>query len=131
MFLKDTVIPDNPAKTDEEYVTPNIITGGNPEPYDSGNIVLSARDKAKLDHLANYLITSAILTIFPFYFLYLPLLLINLAIINKIKRLAKFSPHESYYLNKIKKYWRIMCWPLYIIGVAFIILLLLLAVYGL
>ncbi len=124
----DTIVPSNPAETDEEYVTPNIITR---ETYDPENTVLNAKDRVKLDRLAKYLIVSAILTIIPFYILYFPVLLINLRVINKIKRLAKFSPYESYYLNKIKKYWRIMCWPLYVIGFALFISLLVLALYGL
>ena len=127
----DTIVPSNPAETDEEYVTPNIITRETPEPYDPENTVLNAKDRVKLDRLAKYLIVSAILTIIPFYILYFPVLLINLSVINKIKRLAKFSPYESYYLNKIKKYWRIMCWPLYVIGFALFISLLVLALYGL
>ncbi len=128
---EDTIVPNNPAKTDEEYVTPNAVTGGTPEAYDLENNFLNEKEKAELDRRTKYLIISAVLTIFPLYFLYMPLLFINLLVIKKIRMLAKRSPYESYYLNKIKQYWRIMCWPLYVIGFAFLIVLFLLAIYGL
>ena len=128
---EDTIVPSNPAKTDEEYVTPNVVTGGTPEAYDLENNFLNEKEKAELDRRTKYLITSALLTIFPLYFLYLPLLFINLLVINKIRMLAKRSPHESYYLNKIKQYWRIMCWPLYVLGIGLLLILFFLAVYGL
>ena len=132
---EDTIVPSNPAKTDEEYVTPNFVTGGTPEAYDLENNFLNEKEKAELDRRTKYLIVSAILTIFPLYILYMPLLFINLLVIKKIRMLAKRSPNESYYLNKIKQYWRIICWPLYIMGVAvllvIILLAILLAIYGL
>ena len=132
---EDTIVPSNPAKTDEEYVTPNFVTGGTPEAYDLENNFLNEKEKAELDRRTKYLIISAVLTIFPFSFLYMPLLFINLLVIKKIRMLAKRSPNESYYLNKIKQYWRIICWPLYIMGVAvllvIILLAILLAIYGL
>lgn len=128
---KDTIVPSNPAKTDEEYVTPNFVTGGTPEAYDLENNFLNEKEKAELDRRTKYLIISAILTIFPLYFLYMPLLFINLLVIKKIRMLAQRSPNESYYLNKIKQYWRIICWPLYLMGVAVFLLIILLAIYGL
>ena len=128
---EDTIVPSNPAKTDEEYVTPNFVTGGTPEAYDLENNFLNEKEKAELERRTKYLIISAILTIFPLYFLYMPLLFINLLVIKKIRMLAKRSPYESYYLNKIKQYWRIMRWPLYVLGIALLLILFFLAVYGL
>lgn len=128
---EDTIVPSNPAKTDEEYVTPNVVNGGTPISYDLENNFLNEKEKAELDRRTKYLITSAKLTIFPLSFLYLPLLFINLTVIGKIRMLAKRSPYESYYLNKIKQYWRIMRWPLYLLGIGLLLILLYLALYGL
>lgn len=125
---KDTIVPSNPSKTDEEYVTGNVVEPGAPISLENENAPLNEKEKAKLDRRTKYLITSAILTIFPLYFLYLPLLFINLTVIKKIRMLAKRSPYESYYLNKIKQYWRIMRWPLYFFGFCVLVALLLLLV---
>ena len=128
---EDTIVPTNPAKTDEEYVTGNVVEPGGPISLETENTPLNEKEREQLDRRTKYLIISAVLTIFPLSFLYMPLLFINLLVIKKIRMLAKRSPYESYYLNKIKQYWRIMCWPLYVIGFAFLIVLFLLAIYGL
>lgn len=125
---KDTIVPSNPSKTNEEYVAGNVVEPGAPISLENENAPLNEKEKAKLDRRTKYLITSAILTIFPLYFLYLPLLFINLTVIKKIRMLAKRSPYESYYLNKIKQYWRIMRWPLYFFGFCVLVALLLLLV---
>lgn len=123
--LKDTVIPDNPAKTDEEYVTPEFNNDESQQLYSTENIVITPKDAAKIDALTKYLIKSAILSI-PFFYLYIPILLTNLIVIERIKRYARFSPYQNYYLEKIKKYWRIMRWPLYFFGFCILMALLLL-----
>lgn len=128
---KDTIVPSNPSKTDEEYVTGNVVEPGAPISHETENTPLNEKERAQLDRRTKYLIISAVLTIFPLYFLYMPLLFINLLVIKKIRMLAQRSPNESYYLNKIKQYWRIMCWPLYLMGVALLLLIILLAIYGL
>ena len=128
---EDTIVPTNPAKTDEEYVTGNVVEPGGPISLETENTPLNEKEKAELDRRTKYLIISAVLTIFPLYFLYMPLLFINLLVIKKIRMLAKRSPYESYYLNKIKQYWRIMRWPLYVLGIALLLILFFLAVYGL
>jgi hypothetical protein len=69
----DTIVPSNPAETDEEYVTPNFVAGGTPEAYDLENNFLNEKEKAELDRGTKYLIISAVLTIFPLYFLYMPI----------------------------------------------------------
>ncbi len=126
----DTVIPENPSKTEEEYVTPNVHSSEIPNSYKPEDIVLTEKDQAKLDRLTNWLINSAILSIFPFYFLYIPIFIINLFAISKIRRLAELSPYKSYYLKKIKQYWRIIIWPLYLLALIIVIFLILLALYG-
>ena len=128
---EDTIVPTNQAKTDEEYVTGNVVEPGGPISLETENTPLNEKEKAELDRRTKYLIISAVLTIFPLYFLYMPLLFINLLVIKKIRMLAKRSPYESYYLNKIKQYWRIMRWPLYVLGIALLLILFFLAVYGL
>jgi hypothetical protein len=128
---KDTIVPSNPSKTDEEYVTGNVVEPGAPISLETENAPLNEKEKAKLDRLTNYLIISAILSIFPLYIFYIPILLINLKVINTIKLLARRSPYENIYLKEIKKYWRIICWPLYLMGVAVLLLIILLAIYGL
>lgn len=119
----DTIIPDNPAKTDEEYVSPEILTPKKSEQTNLAQPTLSDENKAQLEQLTNYLIISAALTIFPFSIFYLPVLIINLSIVNKIKKLAKLSPDEGKYLEKIKIYRRIMLWPVYFLAAALIIIL--------
>jgi hypothetical protein len=126
----DTVIPENPSKTEEEYLSPNTHSSEIKNTYDPENIILTQKDQARLDRLTQWLITSAILSILPFYFLYVPIFLVNLLTIRKIKRLAEFSPYKTYYLNKIIQYWRIIIWPLYLLGLLIIIFLILLALYG-
>jgi hypothetical protein len=126
----DTVTPENPSKTEEEYVTPNVHSSEIPNSYKPEDIVLTEKDQAKLDRLTNWLINSAILSIFPFYFLYVPIFIINLFAISKIRRLAEFSPYKSYYLKKIKQYWRIIIWPLYLLALIIVIGLVLIALYG-
>ena len=126
----DTVIPENPSKADEEYVTPGIHSNDFLNSNDQENLVLTEKDKAKLDRLTKWLITSAILSIFPLYFLYVPILVINLLIIDKIQRLAKLSHNETYYSRKIKQYWRIIIWPLYVMAFFILLLIVLLALYG-
>ncbi len=132
---KDTIVPSNPSKTDEDYVTRNVVEPGGAISLETENTPLNEKERAELDRRTKYLIISAVLTIFPFSFLYMPLLFINLLVIKKIRMLAKRSPNESYYLNKIKQYWRIICWPLYIMGVAVgvtvLLVIILLAIYGL
>ena len=128
---KDTIVPSNPSKTDEEYVTGNVVEPGAPISLETENTPLNEKERQQLDRRTKYLIISAVLTIFPLYFLYMPLLFINLLVIKKIRMLAKRSPNESYYLNKIKQYWRIICWPLYLMGVAVLLVIILLAIYGL
>ncbi len=126
----DTVIPENPSKADEEYVTPGVHSNDFLNSNDQENLVLTEKDKAKLDRLTKWLITSAILSIFPLYFLYVPILVINLLIIDKIQRLAKLSHNETYYSRKIKQYWRIIIWPLYVMAFFILLLIVLLALYG-
>jgi hypothetical protein len=126
----DTVIPENPSKADEEYVTPGVHSNDFLNSSDQENLVLTEKDKAKLDRLTKWLITSAILSIFPLYFLYVPILVINLLIIDKIQRLAKLSHNETYYSRKIKQYWRIIIWPLYVMAFFILLLIVLLALYG-
>ena len=128
---EDTIVPTNPAKTDEEYVTGNVVEPGGAISLETENTPLNEKERQQLDRRTKYLIISAVLTIFPLYFLYMPLLFINLLVIKKIRMLAKRSPNESYYLNKIKQYWRIICWPLYLMGVAVLLVIILLAIYGL
>jgi len=130
VFEKDTIIPSNPSKTDEEYVTGNVVDPGEPISLENEIKPLNAREKEKLDRLTEYLIISAVLSIFPLYFLYPLILLINLNIINKIKLLARRSPYENIYLKEIKKYWRIMSWPLYVLGVCLLLIIVLLALSG-
>lgn len=126
VFLKDTVIPDSPAKTDEEYVTPNSTAEESPRQFSENNIIISTSDQLKLDSLTNYLLDSAKLSFL--IGLYIPIFLINIRVIKKIKRLAKYSPNEQYYLEQIKKYQRIMRWPLYFFGFCVLMALLLLLV---
>lgn len=124
LFLKDTVIPNNTNQSEEDYVTPNTINSQNSEPIDAKELRLSQKDEIKLSRLSKYLVASAIATIIPGIAIFYPvLLIINFFIIREIRSMAELSPYKTFYLNQIKRYWKIMLWPIYILAFAIYIFL--------
>lgn len=116
VFLKDTVIPNNANQIEEDYVSPNNIHTQNTEAINSEELRLTQKQESKLSRLSQYLVSSAIATLIPgVAVLYPILLIINIFIIRKIRSMAELSPYKNFYLNQIRRYWKIMLWPLYVI----------------
>lgn len=122
---RDTIIPDNTNSDGEDYVSPNSIHTQNTEVINLEELRLTQKEESKLSRLSQYLVSSAIATLIPgIAVLYPILLIINFFIIRKIRSMAELSPYKNYYLNQIRRYWRIMLWPLYVIlFVSFIFLM--------
>lgn len=122
---RDTIIPDNTNSNEDDYVSPNSIHTQNTEFINLEELRLTQKQESKLSRLSQYLVSSAIATLIPgIAILYPILLIINFFIIRKIRSMAELSPYKNYYLNQIRRYWRIMLWPLYVIlFVSFIFLM--------
>lgn len=113
---RDTLIPDNTNSIEEDYVSPNSIHTQNTEAINSEELRLTQKQESKLSRLSQYLVSSAIATLIPgVAVLYPILLIINIFIIRKIRSMAELSPYKNFYLNQIRRYWKIMLWPLYVI----------------
>ena len=122
---RDTLIPDNTNSIEEDYVSPNSIHTQNTEAINLEELRLTQKQESKLSRLSQYLVSSAIATLIPgVAILYPILLIINIFIIRKIRSMAELSPYKNFYLNQIRRYWKIMLWPLYVILLVLYIFLL-------
>lgn len=122
---RDTLIPDKTNSIEEDYVSPNSIHTQNTEAINLEELRLTQKQESKLSRLSQYLVSSAIATLIPgVAVLYPILLIINIFIIRKIRSMAELSPYKNFYLNQIRRYWKIMLWPVYVLAfVSFIFLL--------
>ena len=124
-FNSDTIIPNNTNSNEEDYVSPNSHNNQNTEVVNLEELRLTQKQESKLSRLSQYLVSSAIATLIPGIAILYPLLLIiNFFIIRKIRSMAELSPYKNFYLNQIRRYWKIMLWPLYVlVFVSFIFLM--------
>ena len=124
-FNKDTIIPNNTNSNEEDYVFPNSKNNQNTDVINLEDLRLTQKEESKLSRLSQYLVSSAIATLIPGIAILYPLLLIiNFFIIRKIRSMAELSPYKNFYLNQIRRYWKIMLWPLYVlVFVSFIFLM--------
>ena len=122
---RDTIIPDNTNSNEEDYVSPSINNNQNTEVVNLEDLRLTQKQESKLSRLSQYLVSSAIATLIPGIAILYPLLLIiNFFIIRKIRSMAELSPYKNFYLNQIRRYWKIMLWPVYVLAfVSFIFLM--------
>lgn len=124
-FKRDTIIPNDTNSNEEDYVSPNSHSNQNTEVVNLEELRLTQKEESKLSRLSQYLVSSAIATLIPGIAILYPLLLIiNFFIIRKIRSMAELSPYKNFYLNQIRRYWKIMLWPLYVLAfVSFIFLM--------
>ena len=122
---RDTIIPNKTNSNEEDYVSPNSIHTQNTEVVNLEDLRLTQKQESKLSRLSQYLVSSAIATLIPGIAILYPLLLIiNFFIIRKIRSMAELSPYKNFYLNQIRRYWKIMLWPVYVLAfVSFIFLM--------
>lgn len=128
---KDTVVPaTNSSQEEEEYFTPKKTTDFSSNSSGNESLKITKDGEEKLSKLSEYLIVSALATMVPMLFaFYIPLFIVNLFIIRKIKALATLSPNESYYHKQIKRYWKIILWPLYALALIIMMFLFLTVLY--
>jgi hypothetical protein len=124
-FKRDTIIPNDTNSNEEDYVSPNSHNNQNTKVVNLEELRLTQKEESKLSRLSQYLVSSAIATLIPGIAILYPLLLIiNFFIIRKIRSMAELSPYKNFYLNQIRRYWKIMLWPVYVLAfVSFIFLM--------
>jgi hypothetical protein len=121
----DTIIPNNNTESEDDYVSPNSQDREYAKPFDPENISITERDEETLSKLSQYLVSSAFATAIPGLTLLYPLVfIVNIFVIRKIKALAHLSRNEAYHLNQIKRYWRIIIWPVYALIIGLMLFLL-------
>lgn len=121
----DTIIPNKNTESEDDYVSPNSQDREYAKPFDPENISITERDEETLSKLSQYLVSSAFATAIPGLTLLYPLVfIVNIFVIRKIKALAHLSRNEAYHLNQIKRYWRIIIWPVYALIIGLMLFLL-------
>lgn len=116
----DTIVPVNPAKTEEEYVIPQNNNSEYVSEYNEENHVnYTPEMEQKLNRHIDYLQRIQYYSLYPPAWLIV--FLMGIFVYRKAKRMAQLSPNKEKHLKALRKYHRITMIIPIIVGAFFAI----------